>query len=99
MLDTQTASLRITPTLRRVLDVLSDMPGGATVKFIANDVYAKPTPERGLRCLRSAIKLGVEQGLLMVAGRVHNNPVAPRGPSAVVYTATPNGMQHMESPE
>ena len=95
MTDIQYAHPHITPTLRRVLAVLSDMPGGATVEAISQDIYARPTKESGRRCLRAAIKLGVEQNMLMAAGRVRNRPGA-RGPKAQVYAITLTGLQHVE---
>lgn len=96
MNDIQYAHPRITPTLRRVLAVLSNMPGGATAHYIAEDVYATAKPERTLRCLRSALKLGIEQGMLSVAGKSRNKPDA-RGPKADVYAITLIGLQHVNA--
>lgn len=98
MTDIQYAHLHITPTLRRVLAVLSDMPGGATIHHIAMDVYAEPPRrESGLRCLRAAMQLGLEQGLLMAAAERARNKPGARGPKAVVYMVTLLGLQHVEA--
>ena len=96
MSDIQYAHPRITPTLRRALSVLSDMPGGATARYIAEDVYAPTEPGSRLRALRAALKLGIEQDMLSVAGKSRNKPDA-RGPKAKVYAITLIGLKHVEA--
>ena len=92
----QYAHPRITPTLRRALSVLRDMPGGATAHYIAEDVYVPTEPGSRLRVLRAALKLGIEQDMLSVAGKSRNTPRA-RGPKAEVYAITLIGLEHVEA--
>lgn len=85
----------ITPTLQRVINVLDDMPAGATALCIGEIVYGKTSAEGGLRPLRTALQLGIEQGLVSFAGTARRKPGA-RGPAAFLYALTHAGAKHVE---